>query len=326
MINGGDIADLAIMQAMNTSRQYMLKCHKFANEDLIKHAMEIEAASNLFCDKASRDAYIRELTYITTRTIAPEIATNISPFTPEMWAKAQQEYRKLCDEKKIPVIKPNTTDNICGYEEAIIENFVLNGYSYQDIVTIEQGEVFIDCGAYIGDTAIWAYQHNAAKVYSFEPCQDNWSTLQSNLADNNLPTKFYPYAVGNENKKLMFRKLPYSSYSARIINEQHIENFKQNNPNSTITEVDCIRLDDWFNQNSVIPTFIKMDIEGAEVDALHGCAETIKKYKPKLAICLYHKPEHMWEIPLLVHSLVPEYKFYCHKSYYYCEFVMFAKA
>lgn len=57
-------------------------------------------------------------------------------------------------------------------------------------------------------------------------------------------------------------------------------------------------------------TYIKMDIEGAELNALKGGANIIEKYKPKLAISLYHKAEDIYEIPLYLKSLVPEYKFY----------------
>ena len=57
-------------------------------------------------------------------------------------------------------------------------------------------------------------------------------------------------------------------------------------------------------------TFIKLDIEGAEIDALKGAKESIKKWKPRLAICIYHKPEDPIEIPLYIHGLVPEYRMY----------------
>lgn len=53
-----------------------------------------------------------------------------------------------------------------------------------------------------------------------------------------------------------------------------------------------------------------MDIEGAEYKALLGAEKTIKKYKPKLAICIYHKPEDVWEIPMLIHKINPNYRFY----------------
>jgi hypothetical protein len=57
-------------------------------------------------------------------------------------------------------------------------------------------------------------------------------------------------------------------------------------------------------------TFIKMDIEGAEFNALKGAERTIRKHKPKLAVCVYHKAEDLITIPQYIKSLVPEYKLY----------------
>jgi len=57
------------------------------------------------------------------------------------------------------------------------------------------------------------------------------------------------------------------------------------------------------------PDYIKMDIEGSEKEALIGAKEIIKDFKPKLAISLYHKAEDLWEIPLLIKELNPDYEF-----------------
>ncbi len=58
------------------------------------------------------------------------------------------------------------------------------------------------------------------------------------------------------------------------------------------------------------PTIITMDIEGAELEALKGAEKTIRRYRPDLAVCLYHSPSHLWEIPLYLDSLGVGYKFY----------------
>lgn len=57
-------------------------------------------------------------------------------------------------------------------------------------------------------------------------------------------------------------------------------------------------------------TFIKMDIEGAELEALKGAQETIKKYRPTLAISIYHRPQDIVELPEYIKTLIPEYKLY----------------
>jgi hypothetical protein len=73
--------------------------------------------------------------------------------------------------------------------------------------------------------------------------------------------------------------------------------------------IQCVSFDE------AIPTFmpnlIKMDIEGAEYDALLGARQIIKEHTPGLAVSLYHRPEHLWQLPMLVESMVPgKYKFY----------------
>ena len=76
-------------------------------------------------------------------------------------------------------------------------------------------------------------------------------------------------------------------------------------------------------------TFIKMDIEGSELDAIEGAVEHIRKDKPKLAICTYHNNHHIWEIPRRLKEINPDYKLYMRynggwDSFSVAEFVTFA--
>ena len=57
------------------------------------------------------------------------------------------------------------------------------------------------------------------------------------------------------------------------------------------------------------PTFIKLDVEGAEPAALRGARRTIERHCPDVAVCVYHAASHLWEVPLLLHDLQPEYSF-----------------
>jgi len=58
------------------------------------------------------------------------------------------------------------------------------------------------------------------------------------------------------------------------------------------------------------PTFIKMDIEGAELDALEGARRSIQRNRPILSICVYHKQNDLWRIPLFIHTLVEDYRLF----------------
>lgn len=70
---------------------------------------------------------------------------------------------------------------------------------------------------------------------------------------------------------------------------------------------------------------IKMDVEGSELESLKGAKRTIQRDKPKLAICIYHKPEDMTEIPMFIKELVPEYRLYVrHHSNSDLETVLYA--
>lgn len=77
---------------------------------------------------------------------------------------------------------------------------------------------------------------------------------------------------------------------------------------SAVTAIPVVALDDVCKDEAV--TFIKMDIEGSERNALLGSERTIARCKPKLAISIYHKPEDVWELPELILRMNPEYALY----------------
>lgn len=118
--------------------------------------------------------------------------------------------------------------------------------------------------------------------------------------------------------------LPLGAGSAAKTEKHHLQDSGQLCCNlKGDTEVKMAAIDDVVGDEPV--TFIKMDIEGAEVDALKGAQNTIRRNRPVLAICIYHRPGDPVEIPVLINTLAPGYEFYVrHYSSYVFETVLFA--
>lgn len=191
-----------------------------------------------------------------------------------------------------------------------------NGKQYfpSDIINLTKEEVFIDVGAYNGDTLrqfIDETNKNFINIISYELDKINFQKLQKEIQtyDPVIKNKIIPYNIG------LFYKNMSVKYSSNTTSASI------NNESETVGQVVSLSK----HLTNVSPTYIKMDIEGAELDALIGAEEIIKRCKPKLAICVYHKPEHFWEIPFYIKKMLPEYKIYLrHHSYDVTETVCYA--
>ncbi len=169
-------------------------------------------------------------------------------------------------------------------------------------VTPEKNDIIIDGGAYTGDTVIEFCKstNNEVEIFAFEPDKENYKGLKSNLQGfSNV--NIYCYGLWSKNTVVPFSMK--SNMGSYIVDDN-------NETDDKTVKIKVVSLDSFFDSTKVKPTLIKLDIEGAELEALKGAKEIIKKYKPKLQICIYHHTEHSWEIPLFIKSLVPEYKMY----------------
>jgi|ERR1035437_933098 FkbM family methyltransferase len=178
-------------------------------------------------------------------------------------------------------------------------------YFPDDLISILPDEVFIDCGAFDGDTlsSFLKRSRDAFTQYiAFEPDPINLNKLNAYINTLSVSTrskiKVYNYAVGSQKEKLLFNATGTGASSLGI---------------GTL-EVNCEKMDDLIKDLKT--TFLKMDIEGAEPDALYGAKHIIQKYKPALAICVYHKQDHLWSIPLFINSLSEDYYFFLRPHLY----------
>lgn len=170
-------------------------------------------------------------------------------------------------------------------------------YFIDEIFDIGEEECLVDGGGYDGDTIEEFIEYTKGKfrrIYSFEPQKDKAEIIECKRWKYGDRIKLYPKGLYDCETELYFSN-GKSGLSGRIDEGEGGESIQTIDIDSAIEEE---------------VSFIKMDIEGAEMKALQGAANTIKTYKPKLAICVYHKPEDLWDIPRYIDSLVPEYKFY----------------
>ena len=173
-------------------------------------------------------------------------------------------------------------------------------YLAPDIIHPHKHEIYVDGGALDLQNTVefidWCHGEYSS-VYAFKPDLNNYRACLNRIKNDPAldPSRIHLFhaALWHEDTILNFED-GYSGasnindYGSSAVQARSIDSILQGAP----------------------VTFIKLDIEGVEMDSLVGAKESIIKWKPRLAICIYHKPEDPIEIPLYIQNLVPEYKMY----------------
>jgi FkbM family methyltransferase len=207
----------------------------------------------------------------------------------------ERTYKSLEDEQSREVFTAFINAKISGDPSGLYDLAQFNQY-FNDLIQLAPNEIFVDCGAYDGDSILEFSRQTKSKyqkIYAFEPEKKNIKKLQRNL-------KKYKVERVQVIKKGCWSK-------AAILHFQANDNMSAVSPKGSIS-VPVDTVDNVVGDEQV--TYIKMDIEGAELQALRGAARTIRLNQPKLAICVYHKPDDLIKIPKLIKRLGPQYKLY----------------
>lgn len=219
--------------------------------------------------------------------------------------KEQERYQIFI--KDNPIVQRKGYYEHCGfksvvpplvYETAIfVEHYGLNYLSSRDRL---EGSVAVDCGAYVGDSTFLLNRLvRFEKIVAVEPDPENHSILSKNIQlnalENVLPLQ---KGVGETRQKV---RLAYTgAVDTRISGSS--------DPKGAWVEIDtldCIVEDCRLDKVGLV----KMDVEGAEYEAIRGAARTMRRFKPVLLICLYHKGQHFFKLPELIRTIEPSYKF-----------------
>lgn len=162
---------------------------------------------------------------------------------------------------------------------------------------LTDSEVFVDCGAYDGDSIqsfVAKTGNNFNRVYGFEPDPANFAKLLESVS---LLPRRDSIGVRRAAVGAAAGVVAFSGEGTEASRVGHGD-----------MKVDCVVLDEVLAGTR--PTYIKMDIEGSEVEALTGARGIIERHSPVLAICSYHAQNHLWKIPLLIRSFSDDYAFF----------------
>jgi FkbM family methyltransferase len=208
-------------------------------------------------------------------------------------------YNNLYDDLSKKTLIAFINQRISGKYGYLEEVYNKNRYFPNDIISIGPDEVYVDCGAYDGDTIelfLKKYEHidgdKYESIYALEPNETNYKKLKerykhhSNIFVINKGVWHEKAILAFENKNNLTSRI--SEYGTQKVHTESIDNILHGKK----------------------ATYIKMDIEGAELNALQGAKNTIRNFSPKLAVCIYHKKDDLITIPRYIRELKQEYRLF----------------
>ena len=282
----------------------------------IAHQDEFQQVASLLQDTVSRDLLIELILW----RLAGHLHVKLSTNTERYWKVQEQAYAfpghpsrlafqgifgPLKHYEGVPFLGRELTADCWPISLASV--FLMKQYFFErENVRIcpEPGDHVIDAGSLFGDTAL-AFATaigERGRVYSFDPLASHSEITVHNIVQNGLEgrIRFFPVALGSFDNEI----------------EGPVMSGLEANPGYSLETVDKERLPirtiDTFLSAGTVPRvdFLKMDVEGSELEALRGAEGTLRRYKPKLAISVYHKFSDLFEIPFFIEKLGLGYRFY----------------
>lgn len=262
-------------------------------------------------------------------TIAPHLGLYNDDVVTRDWLTAHEEeltaaYDLLADQWSKDLFQDLLNFKFSGKLEYLFRHVTKR---QDDIAFLELGneETYYDLGAYNGDTLFEA----KSRVVAVEADSKNFDKLKSRVQDSGF--RVQGSGLKDEDIILINKaiwkeegEIPFNNQSGRAASVYDTGTVTPSTasgpPSPRVTThrkiIGATTIDAIVAETGWAPTYIKMDLEGAEKEALAGGAATIHKYKPKLFLAGYHFDEDLFQLPLMLHQLNPDYKIYLRKHPY----------
>lgn len=222
------------------------------------------------------------------------------------YAKANSEdfqkvYKMLADEQSKKVFENVIRYKLSG-ELRYLRECESPAEEKFDLLQIGTEEIVVDLGAYDGDTLVEFLNGTSlqfTKLYAMEPDNKNYRKLKRRLyMIGSALLEAYNVGAWDEDTTITFNMRAGRSSTASGGTQRA----------ARYQDIKMMKTDTMLHGQPA--TYIKIDVEGAEENALRGAAETIANFRPKLNVALYHRNEDMFRLPLLISELNKRYKFY----------------
>lgn len=220
-------------------------------------------------------------------------------FVEENEEKFDKAFGMLADEKSRKTYVNLINFKISGKLDYLLPCFSEKDEVYKDILKIGKNDTIADLGAYNGDTIeeILANTDGSVnKIFALEPDRKNFEKLLRN-------TSKYPFVEAHN----------VAAYSDDTLLGFSKAAGRQSKISESGEKIKAVKIDSFIKTQI---SLLKMDIEGSELEAVKGAENTIKKFKPKLYICAYHRNDDMFSIPLAISGIRDDYKFYFRQHRY----------
>ena len=246
---------------------------------------DLKRVCDLLDDDASRQTLTRLVAYRCAFFQAHLLEPECLPCPPS-------QYRAAGDLDTLPA------SFSAGLRAAVAHHLANPSYGQAGFVWPQPGDVVIDGGAWEGDTAWWfgRFVQREGVIYAFEPGSASFDALRRNAAAMPARVVAVPAGLGRRPETVNWQELDYatpcnhvSPAGDRQVTLESLDRF--------ITRAGLERVD-----------YLKLDVEGSDFDALLGARETIRRFLPRIAVAVYHRPDHLTAIPLWLREQHPVYR------------------
>ncbi len=246
-----------------------------------------------------------------TELYAPDVPVSGEELFDMEYYLENREKFQLARELFADEISKNVFDDVINYKLTGDIKYLFNNTTdadtvYKELLDCEKYKNCGDLGAYNGDSVreFIKYFPNVERIISFEPDTKNFAKLKKYAEENcHEISEAYNYAAWDKSEMQIFNR--QSSRNSGIGGKSHT---------GKLVEIQCESLDRVLDGRDL--DYIKYDVEGAEKQALIGSREVIKRCKPHLLVSAYHRSSDLFELPMLIRELNPEYKLYLRRFTY----------